>query len=237
MAASNRTFKAKEFAPEPPGRISFLARLGNGDPRVGVGLVAVLAVTAIAYFRALGNEFVGDDWDLIVNNGYLGNWSFIWTSMVNDVLWFHDPRHTPYSLYYRPMHDIWLAINFHLFKFNPIGWHAATVALYLIVVWLVFRVAARISGDNWTGLLAAALFGLMPIHAQAVAWPAAVCQPLVAAFELGAFELYLRWNGESHRTRDLAISLGLYAAALLTYESAVVFPLLIGVYAALFRSA
>jgi hypothetical protein len=50
----------------------------------------------------------------------------------------------------------------------------------------VFRVAQMITGDVATGLLAAAIFGLMPAHVEAVVWASSIPEPLTAVFELGA---------------------------------------------------
>jgi len=35
---------------------------------------------------------------------------------------------------------IWFRINYHLFGFNPTGWHVAMVALHLLAVWLAFKI-------------------------------------------------------------------------------------------------
>ena len=199
-------------------------------------MAAILTVTAILYARSLGNEFVLDDWEQIVRNRPLGDWSFVWKSLTRDILWFRDPFHLPQSPYYRPIHDLWLWFNFQLFGIHPIGWHAATIVLHLIVVWLVFRVTSILTAERRSAVVAAGIFALMPIHAEAVAWPAAVAPLLAAAFELGAFEYYLMFiestGGSS--TRNLALSIGLFGAALLTYESTIAFPLLVATHAFLF---
>ncbi|HVN64578.1 MAG TPA: hypothetical protein VMT58_08060, partial [Candidatus Binataceae bacterium] len=97
-------------------------------------LAAILAATAIVYSSSFGNGFVFDDGDIIVSNRLLGQWSYIWRSLSRDLWWSLDPGHLPQSSYYRPLENIWLALNFHLFGLNPAGWHVATVALHLIVV-------------------------------------------------------------------------------------------------------
>ncbi|HUO06282.1 MAG TPA: tetratricopeptide repeat protein [Candidatus Binataceae bacterium] len=205
------------------------------ESRVRTWMARLLVATALVYGLTLGNEFILDDYDLIVFNHRLGDWSFIWKSLTNDSCWFIDPLYLPYSSYYRPLQNLWFAFNFHLFGLNPRGWHVAMIALHLLVVWLVFRVASLLTGDGWTGLLAAALFALMPPHAEAVSWLSAVAPPLSTAFQLGAFEFYLYCSGDSasadHRTRWLAVSIGLFAGALLSYDGAIVFPALIVAHA------
>ncbi|MGH7813059.1 MAG: hypothetical protein ACREQI_03550 [Candidatus Binataceae bacterium] len=181
---------------EPPRWLArfqpILARLGCGDARIGAGMAAVLIATALVYCRSLGNEFFGDDLTEIARNPGLGNWPFIWKSLFHDFRWYVDPRHLPQSASYRPLKNVWNALVFHLFGLHPAGYHAAMLALYLVVVWLVFRVACLLSGARMTGLLTAALFALIPVHAETVAWATDNEVLICAAFEFAAFEFYLR---------------------------------------------
>ncbi|HUO03783.1 MAG TPA: tetratricopeptide repeat protein [Candidatus Binataceae bacterium] len=214
----------------------FLEELGRGDLRIGGLLAAVLAITTVVLFPSLGYDFVSDDNNWIVHNRFLGDWSFVWRSLVNNAIWFLDPNHPPQVAYYRPLQNVWFALNYHLFGLNPIGWHAAMIALHLIVVLLVFRVASGLTADNLTGLFAAALFALMPYRAEAVVWIAAVGTPLSAAFQLGSFEAYLNardLRSESSRYASL-LSMALFAGALLSYDGAVAFPFLIAAHALIF---
>jgi len=198
-------------------------------------MACLLAVTALIYSRSLGNEFLMDQ-KLSLDNPYVADWSFIWKSLINDEWWFLDPAHLPQGSYYRPIPNIWLALNFHLFGRNPGGWHAAMIALHLIAVWMAFRVASLLAGNDWTGLLAAALFALMPIHAEAVVYSYA--SPIAASFELAAFELYLRSRSDpamdNVRRMPNMMSLLLFGGALLSYESAAAFPLLVAAHAFIF---
>ncbi|HUO05723.1 MAG TPA: tetratricopeptide repeat protein [Candidatus Binataceae bacterium] len=207
----------------------------------GAWLVAILGVTALLYTPALRNDFVFDDHDMIVHNRFLGDWSYLWKSLVNDSWWFRDPSHLPQGSFYRPLQDIWFWINFRLFGLEPAGWHAAMVALHLLVVWLVFRVASLLAGSRKTGLLAAALFALMPPHAEAIVWASAIPLPLCAAFELGAFEFYLQANSSpepsQRQGRLSALSFVLFVGALLSHEGAAAFPIFIAAHAFIMGSA
>ncbi len=188
-----------------------------------------LVLTAAVYLRCLNNEFVYDDKDMITHNRFIGDWAMVWKSFVNDSWWFLNPLNLPQSAYYRPLQDVWLWLNYHLFGFALPGWHLALIAVHLVVVWLVFEVARNLIAHRWTPLLAATLFGLMPVHAQAVVWPIAIPLPMSAAFELAAFLCFIR-GGRAGGGRRLW-ALAFYALALLSHESAVVFPLLLVAFA------
>ena len=115
--------------------------------RLTLMLDGVLLLTMLVYLRCLGNGFVFDDHEMIVINRYLGQWSFLWKSLVNDSWWFRDPLHLPQSSYYRPLQDIWLGIHYQLFGLVPGGWHATMIALHLAAVWMAFKIASRLTGD------------------------------------------------------------------------------------------
>jgi len=195
--------------------------------RLTLMLDGVLLLTMLVYLRCLGNGFVFDDHEMIVINRYLGQWSFLWKSLVNDSWWFRDPLHLPQSSYYRPLQDIWLGIHYQLFGLVPGGWHATMIALHLAAVWMTFKIASRLTGDWRTAILAAALFGLLPIHAEAVAWPTAIPLPLSAVLELAAFYLFIARGDAVRGSGYWAGAMALYAGALFSHESAVAFPAIV----------
>jgi Flp pilus assembly protein TadD len=200
-----------------------------------LALVAVMAGTTIIYLRSLRNGFVYDDIDLVLNNRYIGQWSFLWRAFTGDEYWFVDPFHIPQTNRYRPLLLDWVGVHYRLFGVNPLGWHATMVALHLIVVALVYKVATRVTDRSGAAVLAAAIFALMPMHAEAIVWVAAVGLPLAAAFQLAAFALFI--DGETGGKRSigrLAISVACYACALLCHETAATFPALIACYVLVF---
>jgi len=197
-------------------------------------LGGVLLITLLAYLRCLGNPFTLDD-HVFLENALIGQWSFLWRSLAGDALWFVDPTGGPLSPYYRPLLLIVLGLEYHLFGPNAMGYHATSLMLHLLVVGLVFKVAARLTGDRYSALLAALLFGLIPVHAEAVLSIAATNYPLGDALQLGAFYLVVQRAGLKRDAGPLA--LGLYAGALLCHESAVMFPALVASYVLLLEPA
>ncbi|HUO04968.1 MAG TPA: tetratricopeptide repeat protein [Candidatus Binataceae bacterium] len=202
-----------------------------------IWLAMLLAATALLYIRDLGFGFITDD-GFWLRNPYIRSWSFAWYSLIHDSWWFHNPYNLPQSPYYRPMQGALATALYHLFGASSVAWHGTMIALYLIVVWMVFRVAALLCGDRWIALLAAALYALMPMHAQSVIWSTVIDMPMNAAFQLAAFEFYLHRAAahlsDKRRGQWLALSLGFFACALLSYDSAVTFPALVAVHVLLF---
>ncbi len=196
----------------------------NLSPRERLVMGAILLATALVYLRSLGNGFVSDDDFLILSNPYLGQWSFVWKSLTRDLDWFTSLP----GVRYRPLPSIWFALSYHLFGLKPAGWHVLTIAIHLVATWLVFVVACRLTRQHQASLLAAALFGLLPIHAEAVVWPSGFGLVLAGTFMLAAFYFFMRRNERASRNWPLAMVL--YGAALLSHESAAAFPALIAWY-------
>ena len=215
----------------PQPRPTAWARLAGSQY---AALAGVVAITALVYLRCLGNGYVFDDHEMIIVNRYIGDWSFLWKAFVNDSWWFRDPAHLPQSHYYRPLQDVWLGLNYQVFGLNPIGPHALMVMLHLGAVVLAYQIAAKLTADRVAGLLAALLFGLLPVHAEAVIWATAIPESLAGTLQLGAFYFYLRYR-EGRRGSSLAWSLALFGGAILSHESAIAFPVLVAAHGLIFR--
>jgi protein O-mannosyl-transferase len=198
-------------------------------------LAGVILITALAYLRCLGNGFVFDDMFTIVDNPYVGQWSFLWRAFTRDLWWFEAVKKLPASDQYHPLQNVWFGIAYHAFGKNPLCWHLVKIALHLIVVVLSFRLAQIMTKSAGVGLLTALLFGLLPVHAEAVVWASDIPEPLCTAFELGAMYLFIG-RTRTPAWRGIKWSLLAFAGALLSHEMAVVFPLLIAAYVFLFET-
>ncbi len=197
-------------------------------------LWCILAVTAVVYSRSLGNAFVLDDVVMFVRAPDLRSWSFLWKAFTRNEFWYVDAWFLQVQQFrnYRPLYLVWCWVDYHLFGLNPAPWHASILAVYLLVVWLVFKISRRLAGESTPALLAASLFALTPVHVAAIAWMAASCYVLGTALGLGAFYLIMpRADGTGRRW---AAAIALYAGALLCHESLAAFPALVACYAFLF---
>ncbi len=191
-------------------------------------LGGILLATLAMYLPSLRNGWVFDDFSEVVNNKLIGSGSFFWKSFIYDGWWFRNPKQLPQSAYYRPLQNVWFWLNFHLLGVNPVGWHLEKIVLHLVAVVLCFRVAQMLTRSNAVALLTAAIFGLMPAHVEGVVWMSAIPEPLSTVFELAAILCLIgRKPGWS---RGMLSSLGFYACALLTHETSILFPLIVGSY-------
>jgi tetratricopeptide (TPR) repeat protein len=203
------------------------------EPRDAAILAAILVATALIYMPSIRNGWVYDDVPEIVNATELHSWAGVGQSFLHDVWWFRDPTSLPQSSYYRPLQTAWFGLNYMLLGDHPTAWHLEKIALELVGVMLTFRLAQLISGSNAVGLLTAAIFGLLPANVESVVWASAIPEPLSTIFEMGALCCLIQrkpgtWSGWS---RGMMFALILYAGALMSHETAILFWLIVAAYA------
>ncbi len=190
----------------------------------------VLAATFLVYLGTLQFEFVYDDLGQIVTNPAIQSWKFFPLYFRANV-WMQQ-----FSVgnYYRPLFLTWLLINHALFGLHPALWHLTTVLAHVGVTALVYLLAMRLTRDARIAVITSLLFGLHPVHLEAVAWISGVTEPLLALFLISAFLAYLNYREPGRPTYWLAIALALYALASLCKETAIVLPPLVFAYEWLF---
>ncbi len=189
-------------------------------------LGAVLAASFLVYLGTLQFEFVYDDLGQIVTNPAVQSWKYLPVYFRSNV-WIQQ---LPVGNYYRPLFLAWLLINHTLFGLHPAFWHLTTVLAHVGVTALVYGLAMRLTRDRRIALVAALLFGLHPVHLEAVAWISGVTEPLMALLLIPAFLSYLNWRERGRRASWMMAALAFYALALLSKETSVVLPALVFVY-------
>ena len=111
---------------------------------------------------------------------------------------------------------------------HPAAWHLEKILLELIGVMLSFRLAQLLTGNTTIALLAAAIFGMLPANVEPIVWANAIPEPLSALFGMGALCCFI--NRKSGLSRGWVFALMLYACAMLSHETAILFPLIVAAY-------
>jgi hypothetical protein len=207
-------------------------------------LAAILLLTLLVYSGSLSNEFVHDDWPSVSENQHLRD-----LGNLDD--FFLDPglfSKTGRSGHTRPVLLVTFALN-HAVGSNPREFRVVNLALHLVNIVLSFLLVRRIFSGRlpWrqaqlVGLLAAGLFAVHPLNAEAVIYISSRSSLLAFTFYVSAVLLYLQWRGRLERSgRIPPWSLGGFllcvGLALLTKEHAVsIAGVLILLEVALFQS-
>jgi tetratricopeptide (TPR) repeat protein len=187
-------------------------------------LIVVLASTALAYLSTLQFKFVYDDEAQIVGNQLIEYWHYV-PFYFHIQVWAHINPHQAGN-YYRPIFMLWMRLNDALFGFKPWGWHLTTVLMHVLATFFVFKLARRLAAfsfaedvSNRIGLITALIFGLHPVHIEAVAWVSGVTESLFAILLIWSFLCFLDWR--ENRPNSRTYSLLLYGLAILSKETAV----------------
>ncbi len=196
-------------------------------------VAAVLAITAATYAATVRFEFVYDDQGQIVENPLVQSWRFV-PQYFKGHVW---QQLAPNALgnYYRPLNVLWFRLNDALFGLRPAGWHATAILLHVLATLLAYLVARELVSRPVVAATAALIFGVHPMRHEVVAWVSGTTESLWAVFCFGAFLAYLQ-SRKKDRSRWLAVSAVLYAAALLAKETAIVLPALVFAHAWIYGS-
>jgi tetratricopeptide (TPR) repeat protein len=177
----------------------------RGDYVAALIVVAILAV--VAYGVSLRNDFVSfDDGLLIYDNPTVKEVSF--HAVVRAFTTYDPELYVPLTLLtYQGEH---LIAGFH-----PFIYHVTNLLLHILNASLVFLFVRFLFADRRVAWIAAILFTVHPLHAEAVAW-AAARKDLLATFfallSLNAYCFYRRTNG----ARAYGASIAFFLAALLS---------------------
>jgi hypothetical protein len=174
----------------------------------------VIAVV-IVYHNALSAYFFDDDFQWLVTS-----WSFHPGQLVDVAAMSH---------FYRPVIDVYFAVLTPLLRGSPVLFHAASIALHVAVVFVLFELAQRLWGPpsggpsaRLFGFITALFFAVQPSDIDAVAWVGALAETIGALFGCLSLLWFLRWR-DSGEPRFRMRSIVAFVLALLTHESSVVF--------------
>jgi len=198
----------------------------------------LISFTLLVYAQAISFPFLHlDDTVYIVSNDEVHHWSDIpsyFTGNAGEHFFAHGAPLL--RNLYRPMVGCWVLLNYKLFGTQAALWHLSAIAMYVLGVWLFWRMAWRLSKNDFVALAAALIYALHPLHAEGVCWLSGACvETLLAVFFFGGFIAYLRWR-ESQKTAWLLACAVLTLLAFLSKETAAALPVLIIAHALLFPS-
>ncbi len=180
--------------------------------------ILALALSTIAFFPSLSNEFVNwdDDVNLLENpNLEVFDWAHVKAIFSSSVMGG-----------YNPLSIFTLAIEKHFFGLEPFVFHLNNLLLHLLAVFLVFRLLVNLGLSPLAAVVGATLFGLHPMRVESVAWVTERKDVLFGVFYLGAMLCYLRsLRNPSRQNYWQWWTLALFVLALFSKIHAVALPL------------
>jgi len=174
--------------------------------------------------------FVSDDWDFLtqVANPHQPLWRYFLTNYLGGN---HGESYRPLIVYFWAAAHHFFGLNYFWYHFLQISLHAGCVVLLYFVI-LNFWHPAKKSERFILATAAAIIFAILPNHSEAVAWIAAVVDPLCAFFYLASLlALLLCLKFSRAKIYFYAVSLILFLAAIFTKEMAMSLPFVILIFA------
>lgn len=170
----------------------------------------------VAYINIFQNSFVWDDYDLIVNWPEIRSWQNIPKFLI-------EATNPNYPDTYRPIRYIFSIVMYQISGAHPFGYHVATILLHSIATLLVYTIIRALTTDKHIPLICAVLFGVHPIHTEAITWISSGMDMIGVVFMLSAIALNLQDNTK----HQFWLSLFFAGLAYFTLEITVVLPLLL----------
>ncbi|MDD4902209.1 MAG: hypothetical protein PHE24_03655 [Patescibacteria group bacterium] len=198
--------------------------------------IIIFILAALPFIFNFRDFFVSDDWDFLtqVANPHQPLWQYFLTNYVG--------THAGGS--YRPLVVWFWAFCHHLWQLNYFWYHLVQIFLHAANVVLLYLIVLNFVWPNkkedrfaWA-VVAAAIFAILPNHSEAVAWLAAIGDPLCSFFFLASL-LPLLFCLKYPRAKYwlYAGSLVFFSAALFTKEMAISLPFIVLIFAGYYQAS
>lgn len=201
-------------------------------------IVAVCALGFLAYANTFQGEFVWDDVSSVLLHQRVQDASFSSFKQL-----FKEDQHAyagGQGNFYRPLVAVSFMLDFYLsnadgafdldkassypstfiFHFSNIAWHIAAAVL-------VFALLTRLGAPRAVRCLVPVIYVVHPLHTEAVAYISGRADSMTAVFTLASICLALPRQPGLARIAAIAASVLLFAAGLLSKESAAIYPALL----------
>jgi len=209
-----RTLSGSRASPEPEPKKAFKI------PFAGI------AIGFAAWMPALACGFISDDFGVLHDAGR--------GSMLVQ-LWDHL-RYGHVGTFLRPLGFASIYLDYALWGFSPVPYHATNLLLHLASVAAVYFLARNLGAARDVSAVTAGVFAAMPSQAEAVVWVGARFDLLATALTLWAVVSYLYFKKSRSPAAYFAVLL-LYLLAMLSKENGFLLPLfLIAIEVITFRA-
>ncbi|MBI5493370.1 MAG: tetratricopeptide repeat protein [Deltaproteobacteria bacterium] len=225
------------------------------DRAKAASVLIIIVATFAVYAASVGNGFVYDDHELILNNRLITDFRYLPQAFTTSLWSFKGMV----SNTYRPVLHLIFLIERAAFGVSPWGYHLTAVALHAANAVTVFLIASlfAFNGAGQAGqagidglskgarvlrfpvkrgfpgyfppLLAGLVFALHPVNSEVVSWVSAITELTYTLFFLLSLYFFMRFRAGQGRA-FYALSILCFPVALLSKETAIMLPALIAAY-------
>ena len=189
---------------------------------------AIIVLICLGTFaNSLSGSFLWDDDTQIVRNPNVRSLDKIPDAFTQGVWAFTATKEQPNkSNFYRPTQTALYALTYQWNGYDPKAYHVVQIGFHVAASIFVYLVCLELGLTSALALLAAALFGVHPIHTEAIDWIAALPDLVCGTFYFAALFAFLR-SRQGQNIGWLVGSAVLFLIALFSKEMAITFPLIV----------
>ena len=177
-------------------------------------LILCLLVVALCYANSVPNDFVGDDFPIVASNPAIR--SITPLQFLQSSYWTKDQA----AGIYRPLTVLSLSVDYALWHRWPPGFRFMNLLIHALNGWLLFLIAKSIVGPGTAPVAAALIYLVHPVHTEAVTTIVGRSELLGVCFVLCAWLFFRRGK--------TGWSVAFFLLSVLSKETAIVFPAVIG---------
>lgn len=182
----------------------------------------LILLCILVYIWTLRLKFIeyDDSYFIVMNSAFNKNPGNIIQSFLQTLYTNFD------SIYYRPVFQIDMIIQYNIFGDHPAGYHFISLLFHCLSVILVYLFFRKLKQEMLPSLILSALFAVHPVLSQAVAWIPGQNDILLMIFLLTGILVTIKYL-ETSSVIAWAGQFILFFLALFTKETAIVMPLII----------
>lgn len=185
-------------------------------------LLIIVIAGFFIYANSLPNKLFWDDDDMITNNIYIKDWSYLPNYFSENLI----AGSGQISNYWRPLLLVSFAFDYHLFGLNPAGYHLINLFWHVLSAWLIYLLFYQLSKKQWLSFLPAFLFLVHPLQTEAVTYVSGRADPMSAALVLLSLLCYTLYRKQDKKI-FIGGSLLFFLASLFVKEQSIMLPALV----------
>ncbi|HTL71459.1 MAG TPA: hypothetical protein VL404_09235, partial [Candidatus Eisenbacteria bacterium] len=154
-----------------------------------VGAFVLTAAVLCLYSVSLGHNFLFDEDDIILLNPMMRDLSRLPQFFLSGFFQQGKGIGVIWEQYYRPLTAITFALDYSVWKVNPLGYNLTNTLLHAAVAVLLFQFLIKVFKDPFIAFVPAFLYAVHTLHTEAVTYIASRGDLLGGLFTLAALLL------------------------------------------------
>ncbi len=187
-----------------------------------IKIIALLLFITLFWLQVLGFDFVWDDFPSVVHNPALFKLKTIFTALKSDFWSLHE--YESRSGYFRPL-VTWVYVGLStVFGKDPMAFHAMNLLGHVLMCLCVFSFYRWLGFEGWLLMAMTVLYAIFPLHSEPVSFVSCLPDLLCGLFCMLGLQSIMKVK---HFVSMSSFNVILFfVLALLSKETAVIFPLL-----------